>query len=142
MPLTKDCENFIGRTFHITPMNGWGWEKFDESTNKYVYLNWPDVPKPFSVKLRELVSSENIPHGGITDIFENDHPFTGLFFVFLAWLDDHQDFWSREKNHYHVFFISTHPHIIPKLGVRTRDWIKNKQDIKFSGYARVQLQDE
>jgi hypothetical protein len=140
MQLSNECAKYLGRTLQVFPRNGWGWEKFDEATNKYVNLSWDQVPGLFSVKWREIASSEKTDHGGVGDILEKEYPYAGLFFVFLAWVDDPQDF-KRPGNNYHIFFMSTHPKIIPKVGVRTREWIINKQDIKFSGYARISLED-
>jgi hypothetical protein len=134
--LTDECANLVGERLRVEPINGWGWEKFDESTNRYISFNFSDVPQPFSIKYMKVAYEDATPRGGIAEILEEGHPFSGLFFVFLAWTDDAQDF-RRPNNSYHVYFLDDCPSIIPKIGTRTRSWIINKQAIKFSGYARV-----
>ena len=71
--LDDSCEEFVGKTLHVTPVYGWGWSGNPEQ---------PDAPKDFEMRLLRLWSDEKGRRGGVGEVEDPNHPCHGWAVVF------------------------------------------------------------
>jgi hypothetical protein len=134
MPLTQQSINYLGSTFQMKPINGWGWLQFDGS--KYQALKFSDLPGLFEVKWLEAFSLDKDLYGGVAKVTEESHPFADLFMTFFSFTDGYSDLYLK-TNSFQTKLTKNLPQIIPRKGVPAEKWLVNEQDVSLLGYIKI-----